>query len=93
MKPGEDPVKSLVGAFISFWFDEPTDPARVMRTNEWRDLPNSSGQLSDLVNATKQHFERLGTSPPSGMRIDVGARPWRLVITREEFGEPTAEVA
>ena len=71
IKPGEQPVRALAGAFTGLWFEDPTDPARFQRTDEWTARLRDGGSLADLLEATQAHFQRMGMDPPSRVLLYV----------------------
>jgi energy-coupling factor transporter ATP-binding protein EcfA2 len=64
MKPGDRPVRALASAFTGLWFEDPTDPTRLQRTDEWEARLNARGQLSELLDSTATRFRQMGVEPP-----------------------------
>jgi hypothetical protein len=64
MRPGERPLQALASAFTSLWFEDPTDPTRFQRTDEWEARLQDKGRLSELLDATAARFRQLGIEPP-----------------------------
>ncbi len=64
MRPGERSLRALASAFTSLWFEDPTDPTRLQRTDEWEARLQDKGRLSELLDATAARFRQLGIEPP-----------------------------
>jgi energy-coupling factor transporter ATP-binding protein EcfA2 len=64
MKPGEQPVRALASVFTGLWFEDPTDPTRLRRIDEWEVRLKERGQLSELIDATEARFRQMGIEPP-----------------------------
>src|SRR5262249_7380523 len=57
MKPGEDPIDSLMSEFTALWFPDPTDPKRVDRRREWAErLRQGKARLADVIKASDDHL-------------------------------------
>ena len=65
MKPGDDPIRALAGAFTSQWFDKPTDAQMFEQTDAWSERLSAKGRISDLIDATEGHFSSIGVTSPS----------------------------
>jgi hypothetical protein len=76
MKPGNQPMRALAGAFTSLWFEDPTDPTRLQRTDEWEARLNDKGLVSELIDANTARFRQLGIEPPRRilLYIDQGVQ-------------------
>jgi energy-coupling factor transporter ATP-binding protein EcfA2 len=64
MKPGDRPVRALASAFTGLWFEDPTDPMRLQRTDEWEARLKDKGELSELLDSTVTRFRQMGVEPP-----------------------------
>jgi hypothetical protein len=74
VRPGEEPIKALVEAFLDNWQFDAGDPARVERRNKWVDLildHNGRTKLSDLLDATERRCNELGQPKPPGFFLYV----------------------
>jgi formylglycine-generating enzyme required for sulfatase activity len=75
LRPGTDPLKSLVQAFLDTWQFAATDPTRVKAQNGWIELlQDRKASLSDLIDATEMRREELDQPKPSAffLYIDQG---------------------
>ena len=66
LKPGTDPLKALVEAFLDTWQFAATDPERVKHQNGWIELlRDGKATLLDLIEATqRRRLERDQPKPP-----------------------------
>ncbi len=72
LKPGADPIKSLVDCFLDAWQFEATDPKRVARQHDWIDeLLHGKATLSDLIEATERRRVELGQPKPPAFLLYV----------------------
>jgi WD40 repeat protein len=64
-RPGESPVKSLVGAFTRLWSLDLTDPEQAARPRNWvHRLRDNENNLVDLIDATQAEVKkREGAAP------------------------------
>ena len=86
MRPGSEPIKSLVEAFLESWQFDAGDPARIKRRNGWIELlldDNKKTNLTDLLDETcRRHKELNQPEPPACLLyVDQG----------EELYSPRAE--
>ena len=85
LKPGSEPVRSLVEPFLWTWQFEATDPKRAKIQSSWVDeLLNGRVKLRDLLDATQARYrdELQQTEPPSFLiYIDQGEE---LYVRAEE---------
>jgi formylglycine-generating enzyme required for sulfatase activity len=67
LKPGTEPLKALVEAFLDTWQLGSTDPERVKRQNGWIELlHDGKAMLRDLLDATERRYRELDrTEPPA----------------------------
>ncbi len=75
LRPGTEPVRTLVEPFIRAWQFDTTDPLREERLNEWADrLQSGKATLRGLLDATQDRLRELGQSPPPSffLYIDQG---------------------
>ena len=96
IRPGTDPLKVLVDAFLDTWQFKATDPDRVKHQSGWLDLLlNGKASLADLIDATERRREELNQPAPPAyfLYIDQGEE---LYLRAEEhqgrrFSEIIAE--
>ena len=75
-KPGTDPLKALVGAFLDTWQFSATDPERVRNQNGWIELlRDGKATLADLIDATERRRKELDqpSSPGFFLYIELPA--------------------
>jgi hypothetical protein len=85
LKPGTEPLKSLVEPFLQIWQFDPTDPRREMRRTEWiENLRDGRNTLSGLLDATEGRLQELGQSEPPAflLYVDQGEE---LYVRAEEL--------
>ena len=83
-KPGTDPLKALVEAFLDRWQFAATDPERATRQHGWVDaLYSGKATLSDLIDATGRRRKELEQPEPPGffLYVDQGEE---LYVRAEE---------
>jgi formylglycine-generating enzyme required for sulfatase activity len=72
LKPGTDPLKQLVEAFLDTWQYAATDPERVTRQHGWIEaLCGGKATLSDLIDATERRCKEIDRSKPPGFFLYV----------------------
>jgi formylglycine-generating enzyme required for sulfatase activity len=72
LRPGTDPLKALVEAFLDTWQYAATDPERVTRQHGWMEaLYGGKAILSDLIDATERRRNELDQPEPSGFFLYV----------------------
>jgi hypothetical protein len=84
LKPGTEPLKALVEAFLDTWQLGSTDPERVKQQNGWIELlRDGKAMLRDLLDATERRYEELDrTEPPAFiLYVDQGEE---LYVRAEE---------
>ena len=84
LKPGAEPLKSLVGAFLDTWQFGATDPERVKHQNGWIELlRDGKATLRDLLDATERRHNELDQSkaPAFFLYVDQGEE---LYVRAEE---------
>src|SRR5262249_24888723 len=84
LKPGTEPLKALVEAFLDTWQLGATDPERVKQQNGWIELlRDGKGMLRDLLDATERRYKELDRAQPPGflLYIDQGEE---LYVRAEE---------
>ena len=84
LKPGTEPVKALVEAFIDTWHYAAADPERVRLQRGWIDLlREGKSTLSDLIEATERRRRELEQPKPSAffLYVDQGEE---LYVRAEE---------
>jgi formylglycine-generating enzyme required for sulfatase activity len=84
VRPGTDPLKALVEAFLDTWQFAATDPERVKLQNGWIELLlDGKATLSDLIDATERRRKELDQPRPPAffLYIDQGEE---LYVRAEE---------
>ena len=84
LKPGTEPLKALVEAFLDTWQFGATDPERVKQQNGWIELlRDGKALLRDLLDATERRYKELDrTKPPAFLLyVDQGEE---LYVRAEE---------
>ena len=84
LKPGTEPLKALVEAFLDTWQLGATDPERVKQQNGWIELlRDGKAMLRDLLDATERRYKELDrTKPPAFLLyVDQGEE---LYVRAEE---------
>jgi hypothetical protein len=72
LKPGTEPLKALVQAFLDTWQLGATDPERVRQQNGWiKLLRDSKATLSDLLDATERRHQELDWIKPPAFLLYV----------------------
>ncbi len=72
LRPGTDPLKSLIDCFLDTWQFSATDPERVKHQRGWLDLlGKGQASLPDLIAATERRREELEQPSPSGFFLYV----------------------
>jgi formylglycine-generating enzyme required for sulfatase activity len=65
LKPGTDPIKALVDAFLDTWHFAATDPERVKTQHGWIEiLTEGNATLADLIEATERRRKEHDQSKP-----------------------------
>jgi formylglycine-generating enzyme required for sulfatase activity len=96
LKPGTDPLKALVEAFLDTWQLGSTNPERVKQQNGWIELlRDGKATLHDLLDATQRRYEELDrTKPPAFfLYIDQGEELYVRAEERQrqQFSEVIAQ--
>jgi formylglycine-generating enzyme required for sulfatase activity len=84
MRPGAEPIKALVEAFLDAWQVGSTDPEWVKQQNGWIELfGDNRTTLRDLLDATERRYKELGQPKPSAffLYLDQGEE---LYVRAEE---------
>lgn len=72
LRPGTDPLKSLVEAFLDMWLFTAIDPDRVRIQNGWIDLlGQGKANLRDLIEATERRRQELDQPKPAAFFLYV----------------------
>jgi len=74
LRPGTEPLKALVEAFLDTWRFDAGDPARIKRRNEWVDMLlqlNGKTTLPDLLDETERRYEQLDRIKPAAFLLYV----------------------
>jgi formylglycine-generating enzyme required for sulfatase activity len=77
MRPGPEPIKALVEAFLENWQFDAGNPVRIKRRNEWMELlldDKKKTNLSDLLDETGRRHKGLNQPEPPAffLYIDQG---------------------
>jgi hypothetical protein len=75
LRPGRQPLKTLVDTFLRTWQYDPTDARWEERVAEWVEaLLNEKATLGGLLDATERRYQSLGQPPPAAffLYIDQG---------------------
>lgn len=77
LRPGAEPIKALIEAFLEVWRFEAGDPARIRQRNEWVELllhNDRKTNLSELLDETERRQKELTQAMPPGffLYIDQG---------------------
>jgi formylglycine-generating enzyme required for sulfatase activity len=74
VRPGAEPIRALVDAFLETWQFDAGDPAHVRQRNEWLDLllnDNGKTKLSDLLDETDRRYKELNQPEPPAFLLYV----------------------
>jgi hypothetical protein len=72
LKPGTEPIRSLVEPFLRIWQFDPTDPRLETRQAEWiESLIEGRNTLKGLLNATEDRLQELGQAKPPAFLIYI----------------------
>jgi hypothetical protein len=72
LKPGTDPLRALVAAFVETWQFAATDPQRLDHLIGWVErLRDGKAAVSDLMEATDRRYRELGHEPPPAFLLYV----------------------
>jgi formylglycine-generating enzyme required for sulfatase activity len=74
MRPGAEPIKGLVEAFLESWQFDTGDPGRIRRRNEWMELlldDNKKTHLADLLDETSRRHRELNQPEPPAFLLYV----------------------
>jgi hypothetical protein len=95
LRPGVEPVKSLVDCFLDAWQFEATDPKRVERQRDWIEALQSKATLSDLIDATERRRLELDQPKPPAyfLYVDQGEELYARAgeVERRRFSKLFAE--
>ena len=65
LRPGTEPLKALVEAFLDKWQLSATDAERVKQQNGWIELlRDGKATLGDLLDATERRYKELDRTSP-----------------------------
>jgi hypothetical protein len=84
LKPGAEPLKTLVESFLDTWQLGATDPDRLKQQNGWIELLlDGKAMLRDLLDATERRYKELDRAQPPAflLYIDQGEE---LYVRAEE---------
>ena len=101
LKPGAEPLKSLVAPFLDTWQLGATDPERIKQQNGWIELlRDGKAALRDLLDATERRHEELHQPKPPAfflyvdqgeelyVRADERQRRRFSELLAQELGDP-----
>ena len=74
LKPGTEPVRALVEAFLDVWQFAGGDAARTRQRNEWMELlldGNRKAGVPDLLDETERRYRELDRPVPAGFFLYV----------------------
>jgi tetratricopeptide (TPR) repeat protein len=72
LKPGDEPIKALVEAFLRAWQYDATDPVWEERQKGWVDrLSDGRATLRGLLDATERRYEQIGQPKPPAFFLYV----------------------
>ncbi|MGA8699661.1 MAG: SUMF1/EgtB/PvdO family nonheme iron enzyme [Xanthobacteraceae bacterium] len=74
LKPGVEPLKALVEAFLDTWHFDAGDPARIKRRNEWVEQlldAKRKTTLPDLLDETERRYKALDHAKPPAFLLYV----------------------
>ena len=73
MRPGEDPIRALITAFMDLLFKEADDAGRIGQREKWRTLiEEGRGGLSSLIDAAQARFsQELKSTPPLRIVLNI----------------------
>jgi hypothetical protein len=96
LKPGTEPLKALVEAFLDTWRLGSTDPERVKQQNGWIELlRDGKAMLRDLLDASERRYKELDrTEPPAFLLyVDQGEELYVRAEERQQqrFSEVIAQ--
>jgi formylglycine-generating enzyme required for sulfatase activity len=96
LKPGTDPLKSLIDSFLDTWQYAATDPERVTRQHGWMEaLLGGEAALPDLIEATERRRKELDQPRPPGffLYVDQGEELYARAeeSQRQRFSEMLAQ--
>jgi formylglycine-generating enzyme required for sulfatase activity len=96
LKPGTDPLKALVEAFLDTWQYAAVDPARAICQHGWMEaLLGGKARLSDLIDATERRAKELNqpTPPAFFLYVDQGEELYARAeeSQRQRFSELLAQ--
>ena len=95
LKPGTEPLKALVEAFLDTWHFDAGDPARIKQRNEWVDLlldVNRKTTLPDLLDETERRYNELDQTKPPAFLLYVDQGEELYVRAEERQGRRFSEI-
>jgi hypothetical protein len=93
LRPGAEPVKSLVDSFIRTWRYDATDPAWEERRSGWIErLLAGKATLPGLLDATERRHEELGQPKPPAFFLYLDQGEELYVRAEERQGRRFSEV-
>jgi formylglycine-generating enzyme required for sulfatase activity len=93
LKPGTEPLKALVEAFLDSWQLGATDPERVKQQNGWIELlRDGKAMLRDLLDATERRYKELDRVQPPAFLLYIDQGEELYVRAEEEQRRRFSEV-
>jgi tetratricopeptide (TPR) repeat protein len=97
MRPGEDPIRALLTAFMDLLFDEESEGGRIVQRERWRTLLGEGSEgISNLIDAVQARFPReRNLTPPRRVLLNIDQSEELYTLTpsglRARFSELIAE--
>ena len=93
LRPGTEPLKALVEAFLDKWQLSATDAERVKQQNGWIELlRDGKATLGDLLDATERRYKELDRTKPPAFLLYVDQGEELYVRAEERQGGRFSEV-
>jgi formylglycine-generating enzyme required for sulfatase activity len=92
LRPGNEPLRALVEAFLDTWQLGATDPERVRLRNGWIKLLDGEAGLHDLLDATERRYKELDRSSPPAFLLYIDQGEELYVRTEERQRRRFSEV-
>jgi formylglycine-generating enzyme required for sulfatase activity len=93
LRPGTDPLKALVEAFLDIWQYTATDAERATRQYDWMEaLHGGKATLSDLIDATERRRKELDQPKPPSFLLYIDQGEELYVRAEEHQGRRFSEL-
>jgi hypothetical protein len=88
LRPGREPVRSLVRAFLDIWQYEATDARAELKEREWVEALLAGGSLQGLLNVTERRCDELGLPRPPHffLYVDQGEELYDVRAEKSQRG-------